>query len=662
MPRRSTLLLCAACIALAHGSHAREEPAGSLDIEFRQVLPARTGGPLWMDAEFDCRSAGLLQGRLEAEVTSDSRGLFRYCSDDMALTAGRHSFRLMLPSASADPWTTRHTIRAAFRMEKGACVFDPQPVKLPQANVRNLVVCVAASDMEMRLSAGDIASSLRLERYDPESVPANARTYVTHVARLEPADLPTSPLPCCGFDVLVVPADAFPGLSARQLDALCRWAEGGGSLCVLPHTGLKDRHEQFLNALSASAGRCFRVDTGGTVEAGRTGEDIVLLRPGLGRAVVVLPNAPNGPDVTSRAWRRAVAHLWKVRADQASRLADEGRWTAVREAPRAQYRRSMGGYDTTERQMFGHVPLASAGRMSQHLMPQSFRMVPARILLLVFLGFLAAIGPVDYWLFGRLKKRALTWLLFPALSIGCAGLVVYLSGRYIGSQDHVGAFVFVDVDRSGRVLRWSRCELQFGGRARRVEQGIRNALFAPLERDGGADPASDEADMACRGRYPFDFAVSRHLKQWDPVLSRSTSFEPIELPTRLNWHAVDAADLDIDGLRTGVHDRLCDGTQFCGSAFVLRGGHTIAADGRRELWSTPRDHDWVGIRDILRDASARPAEGFFTVVSQVSPGDATTLEDLSVLDSMDPRQALLVAVEWVGRDCYVYRCLFCGED
>jgi len=662
--RAVALLLLLASVAAAGGVRAAEEAPVSLTL--RPVVRPRTGAPIWVDAEFDVRATGLVEGCLEIVFSDGMETVARYRSADLALTAGKQTFRLMLPPVAVSMGRAQSMVSPVFRTREGTYRFAPQPLDLPAQGAREFVVCVAASDIEWRLAAGDVTSSLRLEGYDPESAAVGTRSYTTRVDTMAPREFPASPLPYCCFDIVVLPAEGFGQLQSRQLDALRRWVEGGGSLCVLPRGGLKGHHEKFLNDLVGRGDRPFRLGPAGELDAGGAFEGIAMLRPGLGRAVVVLPEAQGGLDAASPAWRRAVAFLWKLRAGQTEPFVNGGRWQMEKPDESSQ-RWDRYGRLRNQGQSFAHLPLEDTEPLQECLMPTGVRMVPSGVLLLVFVAFVAAIGPLDYWLLGRLRKRACTWLLFPVLSVGFAGLVVYLSEHYMGSQDHTAAFVFVDVDRSGRALRWSRCEMVYAGRAHTVETRVQSALCAPLDEVaasygyGWGYGETKRTTPSYTGRLPTDFVLTRRIGQWQPMFRRDISFESPKMPSRLNWQALEEADVNTYRGRAEAAGKLCAGTPFDGCVFYVHGDTISRIRGDERGLHRENPYEPTGdLKAFLRRVSARPKEGLFALVSQVSPGGPATLEDLSVLDSTDPGQRLLIAVERVGADYYVYRCLFCG--
>ena len=91
------------------------------------------------------------------------------------------------------------------------------------------------------------------------------------------------------------------------------------------------------------------------------------------------------------------------------------------------------------------------------------------------------------------------------------------------------------------------------------------------------------------------------------------------------------------------------------NVFHLGGDHSLDAYGGRQRASLGDS-----LREFLREVSARPDWGLFSVVSQISPSGAGNFEDLSILDTSDPNQCLVVAAVRVGDDIIICRRLYCG--
>ena len=665
-------LLLAAWPGFAGGQEAPEAP---LSVSLAPVVRPRSGGPVWVEARFYSRLGRVTPGYLDIAISDGLETVARYRTGDLALTEGPQALRLMLPPVSISAFDGNGALGLRFRTPDGTYALPSQTLPLPSDSRRSLTVCLVASDLESRLAAGRLGTSFQLEEYDPESVPAAERTYRTSVSRLSPRDLPTSPLGYCCFDVVLVPGEGLARLQARQLDALRRWVEGGGSVCLLPRGGLGDRHVRFLNDLAGRAEPLFRLAPDGALEATEAlpeGDGSALLRPGLGRAAVVLPDAQRGLDAGSAAWRRIVAFLWRVRRSQWDDFVTGGRWhvTAQSELNRQWQQARLGRYNEGEEgpaQSFTYTPV-DAGALRESLMPRGMRMIPMGTLLLAFLLFLAAIGPLDYLVLGLLRRRALTWVCFPALCIGFTFVVVGLARHYMGSLDHTAGLVFVDVDASGRVLRSSRCEMAFMAGRRTLRSRVRNALSVPL--DGAVlsydwrwqHLAAGASVPRYAGRVPTDYTVTREARQWRPAFLRTTSFEPPALPHQLNWHSVDAAQVRTYRGRAALTAPLLEGRGFDGCLYYVHGKviEPFHGDESKLRGSGTFERRW-GLKEFLRQVSARPRNGFFALVSQTSPGGAGNFEDMSILDETDAGQWLLLAVERVGADYYVQRFLLRGE-
>ena len=62
--------------------------------------------------------------------------------------------------------------------------------------------------------------------------------------------------------------------------------------------------------------------------------------------------------------------------------------------------------------------------------------------------------------------------------------------------------------------------------------------------------------------------------------------------------------------------------------------------------------------DLVCKVCVRPAVGFFSIASQISPNGAGDFEDLSILDPNDAGQLLLVIITRQGDDYVVFRRMY----
>ncbi|MCK4283193.1 MAG: hypothetical protein KAX44_02665, partial [Candidatus Brocadiae bacterium] len=577
-----------------------------------------------------------------------------------------HSFRMMLPGGAV--WGSRFGAQADVRFvtEKESYDLGTHQLPCPDVAKRSLVVGVSAPNEGASPGDLEIARSLSLQRFDPESLSAIARVFSALPSVVPAQELPSYALGYCSYDVLLLAGDGFSLLRQRQLRALRRWVEAGGSVCFVPGGGLRAYHVLCLNEMTGEAEGPFgltgegRLQPGSGVPEGGVG----MFRCGLGR-VVVAAALPESLD--SSEWRRAAAFLWKIRSNQLSEVVGRGKWrTDLQRTASSRPRYGARLYDeSSEGALRFHVcPIDSASSLYDSLKPETVRVVPFWAIVLVLFLFVLAVGPVDYCLLGALKCRRFTWILFPVLCVGFAAFTVGLSESYMGSADHRGACVFVDVGKGGRVLRWSRYELLFIGEEKEVLTELKDSLFAPLDEAGLMGRATGRASPPTYwGRFPAFYSVSRWVGQWTPTFGRAFSLEPFESSVGLDWDAVEPSDFQSYGSRRQVARKILAGRPFEGDIYLVRGvrietlhtGTRGAMGGGRRDWH----HERGLMDDFLLETSARPQLGLFSVVSQISPNGADNFEDLSVLDPTDSAQWLLLAVTGAGDDYVVYRRLYC---
>ncbi len=563
------------------------------------------------------------------------RRLGEYTGWDMALASGKQSFRVMLPHLSEQVVSQSLAVRALFVTRHGDYDLGQQWLAVADQRER---ACVVGS---LDLTSAALVRSLQLERYDPGRPRKSPHRLHTFLAAVPSADFPVDPLGYCAYDVVVLPAVAFGLVHQRQLDALLAWVRAGGSVCVLPGEGQrKPYQDEFLKALAGGAA---------------PGEDLEMFRCGLGRAVIAA--APGAFDTP--AWRRAVGFLWKVRGDQLDALANNGLWRP--EFPDRPMPDDTGAGLSLPRtsamtqEIMGVQPLSSAVNFYQPLMPRSLRPVPTGWIAVLLLLLVLAVGPGDYVLLGAIRRRKLTWVLFPALCIGFTLCMVAMARHYLGTNQQRAAYVFVDLGEGGRVLRTSRYDLVYSAGESTVSTRYRDVIASPLDpsmfvlltsyyQSGLYYPhtqMSEQTPPSYAGRLPGNYVVRRRRQQWVPQLTRTLQIGGDGPDLGLHWDAVTVEDLRSKDL-SRISRKLTGGGPFDGDVCVANG---------RTFWRARKGvagviDAGVGtynrtvfmIQRFLDDVSSRPATGFFAVVSQVSPNGAGNFEDLGMLDPTDPDQ------------------------
>lgn len=652
--------------------------ASPLRMEFvPQLTRSRTAAPVPVTVRLSWDAARLLEGRLEMEFRDGNRILARYRSMDMALTTGEQQFRLLLPplptAAEAQVQVRLWFVGANERIGP-----QTQVMNVPWSAERALAVAVCSARETAVPRLHQLEQSLRLERFLPPSEsPALQRPLTTSVARLMPDALPANPLAYCAYDIVVLDSGVLGGLGERQREALRRWVEAGGSLCVFAGEKLNAEQCDYLNSLAAGTRRFSLSPDGRLLD-----RDTVRLRPGLGRCVVVTQPFAMDTDPLTAAWRAEVGFMWKLRVNVAAALARDGKLDPVALAAEADglthYPSSLGHlqrervYLQQQRRNYmtgyGAQPLAAGGELMQGLMPRNVRLIPLSALFGILLLFVLLIGPVDWWVLGWVKRRRYTWVLFPCVTAAVTAATIAMANHYMGQGDQHRALIVVDIGPKGAVLRQDRYELSFTGRDRRVTAAQQQALWSRVERSATADTGyynpynagarypgaarpsgsggGDDEVSEFDGTLPLRYQVSYGMRQWEPRLSRSLSLEGTAPKAPFSWDRVD------ERLRAGqgkelIHE-LQENSRGVMDVTVFRGGRPVQPLGSRCLSEA-----------VLTNICApTPPRGLFVLAAQLSPTGGGNFEDLQLLDSSDPDQWLVVATVTSGEDIVVYRRLY----
>jgi hypothetical protein len=275
------------------------------------------------------------------------------------------------------------------------------------------------------LVIGDGAGNLRTQLFDDDSpVPIS----------LDPVDLPNRPEPLEGIEAIVWAADST-ALSETRRRAVERWVAQGGELVVVGGPDWQARTEAFSqllpveqlaarDAVDASAlGRWVGSDPPadsrqltaalGTLRDGAVGLDgsdqplISVGGSGAGRVIYV------AIDMATPAFR-----TWTGAATFWSRLLPDDRQSLL---PGGQVDSIDNGVDGQMNQALGLLP--------------SLQVPPAELLLVVIVGYILLIGPVNYMVLRRLDRRELAWVTAPVLvlvfSLGSYGIGSAMKGSDI---------------------------------------------------------------------------------------------------------------------------------------------------------------------------------------------------------------------------------------
>jgi hypothetical protein len=612
-------LLVAASLRTAQGQ-------GIVDKRFALAVQPKYGvarghAPLALTAALRWSSPQLVEGRLQLDWYVEQTRLGRYVASDLALSDSTLMFDVLLPPVILPHDDAMFSVQGKFITDAGTVYdLDVHDVALQPDWRRILVVAVCTTvgpplqglsgptgDPPADSPSNSLARGFRLEPFFESRF--TRRELLVDDTDIDPSDVPTEPLQLTAFDLFVIPGESLAKLKPRQLDALLVWVRAGGSLCVFVDSVVPQTHLDRLNQL---AGRdpvdaAFLQGPDGTVIAadpafaGLSQHDLDF-----GRVVTILGD----PAVSEDRWKQAVLFLWKVREDRRRLVQQSQLWKLESRAMDNNF--VMPATLEPER-------IWQQADLTKLLLPDSVRGLPLSTVGLLLVVFLLVISPGDYYLLGWLKRRRWTWVLFPCLSLLFTGYTMWLARQHLGQTSYDHAITVVDLGADDEPVRTSRFEMLYTASNRRATTDLQQEMMVPL--DPVADrlvrrmlepraPREYEQPWTFSGRVPHNYTVQRDVQQWSPRMARRTTFGGSEVP--------------LPTAATPVHRRRLSRE----ATEIVQSGAAIPAQ----------------IIELADSITRRPARGYFSVVSQLSPTCGGNWEDLSLLDASSDKASVLVEI------------------
>lgn len=349
---------------------------------------------------------------------------------------------------------------------------------------------------------------------------------VTYPAFMPPDRLPESVLALTGYDAVFL-QEGIGGLSDRQRTALAGWVNAGGRIVV--------RREAEAGA--AAAVDAFLRQCGCRVRPGHPTPQPEALRSNLGQVLVVPETyiaskvpAATMPEPTARGNERT----------RRSGPPGEG----ARPLPEAFYDNVHAG--AVHR--FWSAPLTTPAALSaesaEWLAPTGLQTLPVNAILACIGLFLLAAAPLDYFYLGMLRRRNLTWIIYPVAALACSWLVVKATNSRI-TGDANGSWDIIVLGHDNTPLRRETLQLLLNRRHSTIDVVGKRMLYAidGLPRHGESPVRRDEEAQVegwtITGSYPDSYRGSARLAQWTPVVEKSTRYFPaLDVPD-LPWHEMD---------------------------------------------------------------------------------------------------------------------------
>jgi len=651
------------------------------------VLRGRSQALLPVQFQFNSKDPELLRGTLEIRVNLSDRLVHRVEMPDFVVVPGETRFRMTMPEVNVNQLDLAVRAVVSFRVREDTYDLGEHDLVIPiDSRRQQAVLGIEPKNRMTDRAQQELRDSLLLHRFAPPEADGRRNTLVSVPSVIDPADLPPTPLPFLGIDLIVIEPSALLDLKPDQLRAIAAWVQAGGALCLAPplQVGSPELAE-FLNSLVPTPDQSAvwqPTGAGGWEIAAPSETRIRHAEPGLGRVVILEDASLRDGCLDNPLWDESLRFLWRITQTRSQNLVrlpgtDLPSWTLTEAPVNQSARANFNPLNLPEYNRFKeYAPLNSQQplqKLSQSLSPQRLVTIPIWQFAVMLLAFLLVVSLGDYYLLGALRLRRWTWLLLPTVSLGVAWATARMAENSLGENDAQAELLLVDVGRQGVPVRSSRFQLTVAAQPKILREEVVNGLLVneteasevlarqaqnELRRQGAFAEASlaakqFEADIpVSEGLPPYRYIFEQTLKKWAPVLTRLTRVGPPEKGPDFPWQEWGRLDL----------------TQIAAQRQVLR--EVQAREPRAQVWVIHQGRlnflgdvlqlteTLQGIGQFVLDISGDiPEAGFFSYVSRVSPTGHSNLEDLRLLDSTDPDDLLLVVALPQENNTVVFRFL-----
>jgi len=687
----------------AQPGSARESGKAPLQLELRNEQIVRSSGPIPLEMDLIWDGQTLLKGSL-ALVLKDETAVFSHVwSAPLALNTGRTRVSVLLPTVEGHGVLPTIDLGATFIPEKGDRIdLGTRPLRVPTSadRVFRLLICEPAGTFSGNSA---MVRTMSLERFwtPHPTLGRNAdrpQGLVTYSSSVTPDALPADPAWLCGYNVLLLRASGLTRLPERHVETLLKWVRAGGSLLVETADSLDAHQVELINQLTgASNPPLYSLNLQGQLE--KPAGSHLRRHCGLGRAVVLhqplTDEASLPPD-----WNQLVAFLWNFRSDQIPAITETGRfrWLPTEELipdqtvnegypSNAHIIRDHGQQQNELNDLLIVREIRSGQGLLTRLMPDDVQVMPLEYIVGILFLYVLTIGPVDWYVLGAFKLRRLTWLTFPAATVGFTLFTVWLSHEYLDSSTERTAVTIVDLDERGEPVRSNRLELLFTMSTHEVTTPVRSGLFTPLDHSRFGSAMQDNygrrvsgggavSPPGFSGRPPISSEVRQTVPQWTPHINRLFQIAPDRKTldsTSLRFDWKKPRDLTSDTERAALLQEITatfgsshlTATLYNGRKVTNLVGDVGQLFQSSAVWSSEVAAQGRAARNgylqinFLNDISVlQQGGGLFGIVKSIAPHGGDNFEDLTLLDPSDPDEWLLVIGVSDPENTQVYRRLY----
>ncbi len=591
---------------------------------------------------------GLMEGHFEFRVGLKDVEFYRYTTDDIVLSQDDTIQRWLFPPVMVDAELEEIEIGIVWVGKSGRIALPMQRLIAPTTASRSVMIASCenrVSSLRSRSWESRLAN-LKLESLAPSVHRSMIPPIQSIVVSWDSTSVPSDPFTLAACDLVAISSEVFAQLRRPQLDALAVWVFAGGRLYLEPGGLLETAHIDFLNRIAPSAsGPAWRLDRTGKIEWPVVFDPhLRSTAAGFGRVLIDDPlDLDHSPELEHRL------ALWEIPAQIPTRFVPWFVTLGTKQGANGQlWPGSRIDYDNMNnvpnRMYYQQSPQSKLALTERalpsivaELMPTSVRVIPLRTIIVILSALVLLIGPLDWWILGRLRLRRFTWVTWPAATVLMTALLIALSNSYLQSTDRPRSLVLHDLANDGHIVRSNHFRLEFPRQSRDTVADLRQSVWMPLRATmeshpqlAGLTPQNTQRDdrtlPSFTGRVPQRFEARQAVRQWTPHLSRQFSFGTLDAPPPIDWDKVPLAKY----AKTPLEEhRVPD--DIVAAIRQQLGDHAIVAvfheSGKwscdaAPLWMAPRvrtvmTHDYYGSGQQFR-TGAYPTQSWQTAPTMLS--------------------------------------------
>ena len=562
----------------------------------------RSDSPIPSELLLNLKGRDLITGKLELVFLDGNATLAKITTDEITVIAGSQKKRIILPPMVCMSGNAA-IAKGTFIVENSRIDLGIVPIILPTNMERQICIGFCKPDNFVQADTAEMAKNLRPENFMPNLVKVkelenkkgkkgNIVSFPSHVlgggkiklSSLLTSDIsnvksgisgvstslfPITPAACCAYDILVLDKEGFSYLGKKQLNALTQWILGGGAACIyLDDAACEEAHLEFFKRLDACCmnGKISaELSQTGQIKFNDGNDNVSIFRTGLGRLAILKRRFKTPEDFASEDWRSVAAFLWRIRDSRMTNFTSTGKFFSLDEEFTTDPNRSANiSMDTLLYPFddnYRHNSYDNSYDISydnrydmQELWPRTEqekkqRLIPLWFIIAIVLSFAIVAGPMDYFVLGKIKKRRLTWILFPAVSIAFALFTKLYSDNRLGLVDRKQTLHIYDVGKDDTVIFHEKYESNIPGKSRELTVHCKDEIWVTTTENMnpyGCNPRNtnileEDASPRFSGALYGEYNTTRYIKQWIPSISKTFSFGAPEGEVEHKWKFPDEA-------------------------------------------------------------------------------------------------------------------------